>query len=426
MRDRSAAEGAAHAAPSHRSVVAESNATGPGGGESADSDSEGVAAPVSPTTSVTTRVYLSPPSVTEREVELVAAAMRSGWVAPVGPDLTAFEDDICAFTGVGNAVALASGTAAIHLGLKALGVRPGDEVVVPTLTFGATAFAVVHAGAVPVFLDSEERTWNLDPQLLAEFLARRAAESRLPAAIITVDLFGRMCDYGAINGIAEGYGIPVLEDAAEALGSTQGSRAAGSFGRVGVFSFNGNKIMTTSGGGMLVTDDAAIADKVRFWSTQSREDLPWYEHNEIGFNYRMSNILAALGRGQLERLPAMIGRRREINALYRAELSGVAAVEVLADDPWGRSNMWLTTVRFGGHRGPKTAIEVREELATRGIESRPVWKPMHQQPVFAGAESHLSGAADRIFADGLCLPSGVDMSDADVREVVGVIAGNLS
>ena len=363
------------------------------------------------------RTYLSPPTVGEREIELVTAALRSGWVAPVGPDLTAFEEGISQFTGIPHAVALASGTAAIHLGLQALGVAPGDEVVVPTLTFGATAFAVVHAGATPVFLDSEETTWNLDPQLLADFLAERARRQALPAAIITVDLFGRMCDYAAIEKIAADYEVPILEDAAEALGSTQGPRSAGSFGRVGVFSFNGNKIMTTSGGGMLVTDDARLADKVRFWSTQSREDFPWYEHNEVGFNYRMSNILAALGCAQLERLPGMIESRREINQHYRESLADVPEVEVLGDDPWGRSNMWLTTVRFRGTDGPQTATRVRESLEAQAIESRPVWKPMHQQPVFSGAEIRLTGVADQIFADGLCLPSGPTMS-LDTVDVV--------
>lgn len=372
------------------------------------------------------RVYLSPPSIGEREIELVAAAMRSGWVAPVGPDLALFEQEICAYVGVGHGVALSSGTAAIHLGLKALGVEPGDEVVVPTLTFGATAFAVQHAGAVPVFLDCEETTWNLDPTLLEEFLAERAARNALPAAIITVDLFGRMCDYAAIESVAAQYDVPILEDAAEALGATQGDRAAGSFGRLGVFSFNGNKIMTTAGGGMLVTNDKETADKVRYWSTQSREDFPWYEHHEVGFNYRMSNILAALGRGQFERLPDLIERRRHINAQYQALLAGVPGVEVVGDDPWGRSTLWLTTIRFRRPDGAELAVRVREALEMQNIESRPVWKPMHQQPVFIGHQSRLTGAADRIFADGLCLPSGADLSDADIVRVctlVGEVCG---
>ena len=371
------------------------------------------------------RVYLSPPEVTEREIELVTAALRSGWVAPVGPDLAAFEQGICDFAGVAHAVALSSGTAALHLGLKALGVRPGDEVVVPTLTFGATAFAVVHAGATPVFLDSEEVTGNLDPLLLADFLAERAARNALPAAIITVDLFGRMCDYATIEQIAADYEIPILEDSAEALGSTQGDRAAGSFGRAAVFSFNGNKIMTTSGGGMLVTDDSTIAEKVRFWSTQSREDFPWYEHNEVGFNYRMSNILAALGRAQLERLPGIIERRRWINEQYRELMADLPSVEVWGDDPWGRSNMWLTTVRFRGPEGQELALRVREALETRRIESRPVWKPMHLQPVFATHEARTTGASNRIFADGLCLPSGQNLTDGQVGSVAATIHGTV-
>jgi dTDP-4-amino-4,6-dideoxygalactose transaminase len=371
------------------------------------------------------RVYLSPPSLSEREIALVTAALRSGWAAPVGPDLTAFEQAICAFVGVSHGVALSSGTAAIHLGLKALGVEPGDEVVVPTLTFAATAFAVHHAGATPVFLDCEETTWNLDPTLLDEFLAERAARNALPAAIVTVDLFGRMCDYAAIEEVAAYFDVPILEDAAEALGATQGDRAAGSFGRVGVFSFNGNKIVTTSGGGMLVSDEQEIVEKAQYWSTQSREDFPWYEHHEVGFNYRMSNILAALGRGQLERLPELIEQRRRINAQYQVLLADVPGVEVVGDDPWGRSTHWLTTIRFRRPDGAELAVLSREALELQNIESRPVWKPMHQQPVFAQAESRLTGAADRIFADGLCLPSGARMADDDLALAASIVTASV-
>lgn len=369
-----------------------------------------------------TRVYISPPEVSEGDIEAVVAALRSGWVAPVGPHLAQFEAEMATFAGAKHAVALSSGTAAIHLGLLALGVGPGADVVVPTLTFGATAFAVNHLGARPVFLDSEATTWNLDPQLLADFLARRAVAGNLPAAIITVDLFGRMCDYEAIRAIADAYEIPVLEDAAEAVGSTHRGRQAGTLGALGVFSFNGNKIMTTSGGGMLLTDDERIASKVRHWSTQSREELPWYEHREIGFNYRMSNILAALGRSQLSRIDAIVDRRRLINAAYVDALSGVSAVEVLGDHPWGRSNMWLTTVRFRGPRGAEITTAVQKALAEQHIESRPVWKPMHMQPVYRGAESHLTGVAAAVFADGLCLPSGSTVTLAHVRLIAEKIA----
>ena len=248
----------------------------------------------------------------------------------------------------------------------------------------------------------------------------------LPAACITVDVFGRTCDYDRILEVCARYGVPVLADAAEALGATHGSSAAGSFGQSAVFSFNGNKIMTTSGGGMLVTDDEETAQKVRFWATQSREPFPWYEHEEIGFNYRMSNILAALGRAQLARLPEMIESRRAIRQIYSELLSVVPGVSVIGDPPWGRSNAWLTIVRFDKHLHPDAPRRVREALESHNIESRPVWKPMHQQPVFAGSMSYLTGVADEIFADGLCLPSGAAMSDDDVARVAEIVIAELS
>ena len=371
------------------------------------------------------RMYLSPPSMSEFEVEAAVTAIRSGWVAPLGPEVDGFEAEICAFTSVPHAVALASGTAAIHLGLKALGVEPGQDVLVPTLTFGATAFAVTYAGAHPVFLDVEETSWNLDPQVLRETLVERARKNALPAVILPVDLFGRTCDYASIVALAHEFEVPILEDAAEALGASHGSTSAGSFGRAAVFSFNGNKIMTTGGGGMFVTDDKSLADKVRFWSTQSREPLPWYQHEEIGYNYRLSSVLAAIGRAQLRRLPAMITRRREILAQYSLNLGIHDGVSLIQDPPWGRGNSWLTNVRFDLVRHPDAPELVRLALESENIESRPVWKPMHQQPVFKGAECHLTGAADRIFADGLCLPSGADMTDADIDLVSQIVVATL-
>ncbi|MDO8733473.1 MAG: aminotransferase class I/II-fold pyridoxal phosphate-dependent enzyme [Actinomycetota bacterium] len=371
------------------------------------------------------RIYLSAPQVTEIEIEYVTAALRSGWVAPLGPDVDAFEAEICAFTGIGHAVALSSGTAALQLGLMALGVRPGDDVIVPTLTFAATAFAVHHAGARPVFLDAEEQSWNLDPQLLAEVLGARAAEGNLPSAIIPVDLFGRTCDYAAITAIAAQFEVPILEDAAEALGSSCNGVSAGAFGQAGVFSFNGNKVMTTSGGGMFVTDNPDLASKVRYWSTQAREPLPWYEHVEIGYNYRLSNVLAALGRGQLSRLDEMIKRRIANRAQYDSAIGGIDGVAVVMDPKWGPGNAWLTNIRFDSALHPGAPESIRLALEALNIESRPVWKPMHQQPVFADAESYLTGVADRIFADGLCLPSGPQVTEADISLVCKTIVGVL-
>jgi dTDP-4-amino-4,6-dideoxygalactose transaminase len=361
------------------------------------------------------RIYLSPPDVGELEQEYVMDALRSGWVAPLGPHVDAFEREIAEFVGVEHAVALSSGTAGLHLALIALGVGAGDEVVVPTMTFAATAFAVTYVGARPVFIDSEPTSYNLDPHLLAEFLATRAAEGHLPAAVIVVDIYGQTADYDQILPICAEYGVPVLEDAAEALGSTHRLGMAGSLGRVGVFSFNGNKIMTTSGGGMVVTDDAAIADRVRHLATQAREPVPWYEHNDIGFNYRMSNVLAALGRAQLERLPDMMRRRLALHVRYAAV--GLAGFGVLEDAPWGTSNRWLNLIV-----GREDRVEVlRHALDAAGVESRKAWMPMHRQPVFSSAGTTLTGVADALFARGLCLPSGSALSPEDQDLVIEVL-----
>ena len=371
-------------------------------------------------------MFLSPPWIGETEQRAVQSALESGWVAPIGPEISAFEDELANQSGRSHAVALSSGTAALHLGLLALGVTPDSEVVVPTLTFGATAFAVVHAGARPVFLDVEEASWNLDPNLLEAFLRERASQGNLPAAIVPVDVFGRTCDYDAILQISQQYEIPVLVDAAESLGATHGSSPSGSMGHAAIFSFNGNKIITTGGGGVLVTDDSEIARKVRHWSTQSRDPFPWYEHTEIGFNYRMSNVLAAIGRAQLSRLPEIISRRREIRDEYYKVLAAIPGVSVMGDPPWGSWNGWLTTVRLDPAIHPNAPTLIREALDSHDIESRPVWKPMHQQPVFANSEAHLSGVADAVFDDGLCLPSGSAMSKSDLHRVTSIIQEKLS
>lgn len=371
------------------------------------------------------RLYLSPPDVGPEEIAAVTRALESGWVAPLGPEVDAFEKEIADFTGTAHAVALSSGTAALHLGLMAIGVKAGDEVIVPTMTFGATAFAVTYVGARPVFMDIEEESWNLDPDLLEQALADRSRSGRLPAAVISVDLFGAPCNYERVVDITSRYGVPLLCDAAESLGATYKGRPVGCHGRASVFSFNGNKIMTTSGGGMLVTNDQDLADRVRYWSTQSRDSLPWYEHREIGYNYRMSNVLAALGRAQLSRLPAMIAKRTAHREEYRARLSRIPGVQVMGDPRWGRSNAWLTCIRFDSGHHPGAASAIRSDLEAHNIEGRPVWKPMHQQPVFARADSVLIGVADRIFEEGLCLPSGSAMSLNDVLHVCDVVKSTL-
>jgi len=361
------------------------------------------------------RIYLSPPDIGELEQEYVLDALRSGWVAPLGPHVDAFEREIAEYVGVEHAVALSSGTAGLHVALLALGVKAGDEVVVPTMTFAATAFAVTYVGAIPVFVDSEPQSYNLDPDLLASFLASRSAAGRLPAAVVVVDVYGQPADYDRLVPICEEFGVPLLEDAAEALGSSHRLGMAGSFGRAGVFSFNGNKILTTSGGGMLVTDDGDLASRVRHLASQAREPVPWYEHDDIGFNYRMSNVLAALGRAQLQRLPDLVTRRTAVHRRYVESLAPTGA-QVVQDAPWGRSNHWLTVVLL-----PRGNVDAaRTLLATEGIEARNAWKPMHRQPVFSGDLAQITGVADQLFSSGICLPSGSSLTDDDVAEIVAV------
>lgn len=362
-------------------------------------------------------IPLSLAHVTDLEVQALIRAVTSGWVAPVGPDLDAFEAEVCSFTGAGHALALSSGTAAIHLALMALGVGEGDEVIVPTLTFAATAFAVTYPGGTPVFIDVDEQSWGMDPDLLESVLAERLDKGARVAAVLPVDLFGRPADYDRILPIAAKFDVPVLVDAAEALGATHRGRAAGTLGHAGVYSFNGNKIMTTSGGGMVVSDDEQLVEKARYWSAQSREPYQWYEHREIGFNYRMSNILAALGRAQLRRLPEMMARRRAIGGLYAALLADLDGVSVTPDPPWAVGNSWLTTVTIERGKQSGASREVLSTLSSQRIEVRPVWKPMHQQPVFAGNDAYLTGVADRVFESGLCLPSGAGLSDSDIERV---------
>jgi len=358
------------------------------------------------------RIYLSPPSVGELEEEFVLDALRSGWVAPLGPHVDAFESEVSDFVGVEHSVALSSGSAGLHLGLLALGVKPGDEVVVPTMTFASSAFAVAYVGAVPVFVDSEPESYNMDPELLASLLESRARAGRLPSAVILVDIYGQTADYARLLPLCAEYGVPVLEDAAEALGSAHELGMAGTFGSVGVFSFNGNKIMTSSGGGMLVTHDPLIAARVRHLATQARMPVPWYEHEDIGFNYRMSNLLAALGRAQLSRLPAFIEHRSAIHRYYRGLLDG-AGLRVIPDAPWSNPNHWLTVVTMRSDQ-----VEAgREALGAVGVESRRAWKPMHLQPVFSHCDFVGSGVSAELFSKALCLPSGNDLTRQDVAEV---------
>lgn len=366
-----------------------------------------------------TRIFLSSPDVGPLEREYLLRAFDDGWIAPVGPDLDAFEAEMRSLTGWSGAVALASGTAALHLALLEVGVQPDEDVFVSTFTFAATANAVAYCGANPVFVDSDESTWNMSPVLLADALSDAASRDRLPAAVVVVDLYGQCANYDRIAPLCQRYGVPLVEDAAEALGATYRGRPAGTFGDVGVFSFNGNKIMTTSGGGMLVSPTTDMADRARYLATQARQPAVHYEHTEIGFNYRLSNLLAAVGRAQLERLPVMSARRVDINARYRAafaELEGLAFMPI-ADPGW---NGWLTCVEFDD---PAMRDHVQKILEADDIESRPLWKPMHLQPAFAKCTSIVDGTSRRLFEHGLCLPSGSALSDADVERVAGHVVG---
>ena len=367
------------------------------------------------------RLFLSAPRALPEDIASVVAAMESGWLAPVGPELAGFEADMAAFLGVQHAVALSSGTAALHLGLKYLGVQAGDYVLVPTLTFGATAFAVTYLGAIPVFIDVEAESWNLDPGLVRDAVISLRASGKRVSAVIPVDLYGTPCNYSELQKVCEELDIPMLEDAAEGFGASFGSSMLGTMGQAGVLSFNGNKLITTTGGGMLVTNDEAFASKVRFWSTQSREDFPWYEHKEIGYNYRLSNVLAALGRSQLRRVPSEVDSRRAIREQYREHFAELPGVSVQSDPSWGRSNAWLSVVRFDDSIYPNAPTRVREFLETHNIESRPIWKPMHQQPVFRENLSFVNGNADSIFDDGLCLPSGTGLTSSDIERVAALV-----
>lgn len=367
---------------------------------------------------VAARVFLSAPDTGMLEEEAVLRALRSGWVAPAGPELGAFEVEIAARVGVEHAVALSSGTAALHLGLMVLGVGPGDVVLTSTMTFAATANAIVYTGAEPYFIDSDPQTGNLDPGLLEAALDALEAAGERVGAIVPVDLIGKAADYTEIERIARDHGVPVLADAAESLGATHRGRPAGSFGRAAILSFNGNKIMTTSGGGMFLSDDAGIAADVRYLSTQARQPERHYEHVDIGFNYRLSNLLAALGRAQLARLDTMIAKRRFIREQYRELFEPVAGVTLLGGSDDAEDNCWLTAVVVDESITGWSASDLCDELDRHEIESRPLWKPMHLQPIFAESRGLITGVAQRLFETGLALPSGSGMTDAQLARVL--------
>lgn len=375
------------------------------------------------------RIHLSKAHITEVEEGLVVEALRSGWVAPLGPFVDRFERAVAERVGVSGALALASGTAALHLALLHAGAAPGRVVLVPSMTFAATANAVLQTGAEPVFVDAQEDDGNVDVPLLIEAAHTLRGEGVDIAAVMSVDLFGRAVDYTALEPALAEFDLPLVEDAAESLGATHAGRAAGSFGQSAALSFNGNKIMTTSGGGMLLSDDLDVIDRARYLATQARQPAPWYEHTEAGFNYRMSNILAALGLGQLTRLDEMMARRREIRERYVAGFADLAGVRFLgrdADLGDAADNCWLTTVILDPSTTTASPDDIVARLDADGIEVRHLWKPMHLQPLYARARAFTTGASERLFAQGLALPSGAGLTDADIDRVISAVRGLLT
>ena len=367
------------------------------------------------------RLYLSPPHLSGGEWGLVRDALDSNWVAPLGPHVDAFESEFAALVDVPHCVALASGTAALHLALTLLDIGPGDEVICPSLTFVASANAIRYCGAKPMFIDSDAATWTLDPTLLHRELETAASRGQLPAAVVSVDLYGQCADYQRIREACDCYGVPIVEDAAEALGSTYRDRPAGGFGRTGVFSFNGNKIVTTSGGGMLVSEDEGLVDRARFLASQARDEAPHYEHSELGYNYRLSNLLAAVGRAQIRMLGDRVASKRRIFAAYHELLGDLPGISFMPEAPFGRSNRWLTCLTVDSAVFGCDRETIRLALEKENIEARPVWKPMHLQPLYAGCRMVDQGVASHLFERGLCLPSGTAMSEQDVDRVAGII-----
>jgi dTDP-4-amino-4,6-dideoxygalactose transaminase len=372
-----------------------------------------------------TRIYLSPPDVNRSDVDLILEAFDGGWIAPVGPQIDAFELALAEATGRARAVALSSGTAALHLALIVNGVSEGDLVLVSSLTFAASANAVRYVGANPVFVDSERATWNMDPDLLAAELADASKRNRRYAAVVVVDLYGQCADYRRIEQICADHGVPLISDAAEALGARFAERPAGSFGEVGILSFNGNKIITTSGGGALVTDNVKWADEARFLATQARDPALHYEHSRLGYNYRLSNLLAALGRSQLADLTRRVERRRSHNQAYRAALEGVPGVEFMPEISGGRSTFWLTALTIDPVAAGVDRTTLIDHLGEHDIEARPVWKPMHLQPLYRDNPVVGGAVSADLFERGLCLPSGSSLTDSERERVVDAIQAKL-
>ena len=366
-------------------------------------------------------ILLSTPHIGEQELQFVKEAFDTNWIAPVGPNIDAFEQEFSQVVGAKYAAAVSSGTAALHLALKLIGVEIGDEVFCSTFTFIASASPITYLGATPVFVDSDRISWNMDPNLLETALAQRDKLGKLPKAVILVHLYGQSADIEPIAQICDRYDIPLIEDAAEALGATYKSTSPGTWGQAGIFSFNGNKIITTSGGGMLVSDNEDLISKAKFLATQARDPQPPYEHTEIGFNYRLSNVCAGIGRGQLSVLQDRVAARRRNFDIYQQALGDLPGVEFMPEADFGTSTRWLSCLTFEPNVANINREQIRLQLLEQQIETRPLWKPMHLQPVFANCECINNGVAEDLFQKGLCLPSGSNLTDNDLERVISEI-----
>ncbi|MBX3013398.1 MAG: DegT/DnrJ/EryC1/StrS family aminotransferase [Caldilineaceae bacterium] len=374
-----------------------------------------------PVTTNASRIYLSAPHMSGLEQEFIAEAFATNWIAPIGPHVTAFEEEFADLVGSPYAAALSSGTAALHLALLLADVGIGDDVLVSTFTFSASANPIVYLGGRPIFVDSELSSWNMDPHLLTETLAAKARKGKLPKAVVVVHLYGQSADLNPIIASCNHYGIPLIEDAAEALGSSYQGRAPGTFGKTGIYSFNGNKIITTSGGGMLVSHDIHLINQAKKLATQARDNAPHYQHSQIGYNYRLSNILAGIGRGQLRVLEERVqGRRRNFD-YYQQALASLPGIAFMPEATWGRHTRWLTCITVNPAEFGATREEIRATLEAQNIEARPVWKPMHLQPIFKDCPVIGGGVAETLFEQGLCLPSGTNLTEVDLRRVVDAI-----
>ena len=372
------------------------------------------------------KIWLSSPHMGESEITYVNQAFDTNWIAPLGPNVDNFEQDLCSFTGAKHAAALSSGTAAIHLALVQLGIQKDDEVLCSSFTFSATVNPIIYQGAIPIFIDSEVATWNMSPELLEKAILERVALGKKPKAIILVHLYGMSAQMDEIVSIANHYDIPIIEDAAEALGATYKGKALGTFGKVGIFSFNGNKIISTSGGGALISDDEELILNTRFLATQARDAAPHYQHSQIGFNYRMSNVLAGIGRGQMEVLPQRISQRRNNFLFYKKHLGEIDGIRFQEGVEECYANRWLTTIILDSKKlWGVDRDTLRVFLDKENIESRPLWKPMHRQPVFLKYPAYINGVSDFLFENGLCLPSGSNMSIEQKNRVVRSIKACL-